>query len=304
MQAKKAARFSLWSAPLLLGIVLAIFAPEVAPRRNNEALFITIVLPFLPLISLSILLSIFARLPVSPLATWAYLSAIIGQTAFILFLLELFLTLPLAEHLWLFFFTFWLLPTGVAVLGIIALGYHTPLRRVGLWRKYPKQANAQLSKWARIPFLIAVITTYSLSGLYVALPESTAQIGMRARIHGALETKLPDITTNVSLVNVFSATHFDWLTSLIRFDATSEEVTQWLRSKCGERPNGRIRGLKSRWSSGFLQSPWSSGIPNWWQPETAERYAEYECDFLDYGEIMIDQTNDERWTVYIYTYDI
>ena len=134
---------------------------------------------------------------------------------------------------------------------------------------------------------------------------------MRARINGVLDTKLlPDSTTNLRLVNVFSAHNLVWLNfpSLIRFHATPEEVTRWLERDCIETSNIRLRALKGNQR---LVSSWSSGVPNWWQPETAEQFVDYECDFREddefmddrRNEIMIDQTNDNRWVVYLYSVD-
>ncbi|MFG6094183.1 hypothetical protein SPB21_02985 [Leptothoe sp. ISB3NOV94-8A] len=307
MQAKKVARFSLRVAVTLIIIISVMLALRAMVDKNDSVLFISVVLPALPLIVLLILLSIFTSLPTTPLVTAVYLTAIIGLIFSTILLLDGFLALPLLNYslpgigdvgVSSFIFNIWLLLISMGLMLITALGYHSGvLGQVGLWRKHPRRDNARPSRWAIIPFIIAMVTIYGLFIIYTVFPELAARVGAKSRIHGSLKTELPDSFTNLRLVNSFSVKHIDWSRALIRFEAASEDVANWLQSE-----NGCFRGTTG--ISELVKSQWSSRLPNWWQPDIAEKYTEYKCDFVYYSRVIVDQTDDARWIVYIYADDI
>ncbi|MFG6101957.1 hypothetical protein U2F10_06870 [Leptothoe sp. EHU-05/26/07-4] len=298
MQRRKVAHFSLWLAILVMGIALGIFKFGVATGKEGYALFIVVILPVVPLTSFLLLLSIFARLPTTPLVRITYPAAIISQTLFTLIILDVFLALPLPlGRLGWLILSLLLLPMVTGAMVIVSMSYRAVVLKKTVWGQSLNRAHAQLSPWAIVLFIIGMIINYGVSFFYVALPEVPAHVGKRARINSALNTPLPDSATNLRLVNDFSAEAFDSPTSLIRFEAASEDVANWLQSE-----NGcfrRTTDIRER-----VKSQWSSRLPNWWQPDIAEQYTEYECDFMDYSSLIVDQTDDARWIVYIYAYYI
>ncbi|MDV3352030.1 hypothetical protein QGP82_25340 [Leptothoe sp. LEGE 181152] len=298
MQRRKIAHFSLWLAILVMGIALGIFKFGVATGKEGYALFIVVILPVVPLTSFLLLLSIFARLPTTPLMRITYPAAIISQTLFTLIILDVFLALPLPlGRLGWLILGLLLLPMVTGAMVIVSMSYRAVVLRKTVWGQSLNRANAQLSPWAIVAFIIGMIINYGVSFFYVALPEVPAHIGKRARINSVLNTPLPDSATNLRLVNDFNAKAFDSPTSLIRFDAASGDVANWLQSEnsCFQRTTD---------ISEIVKSQWSSRLPHWWQPDIAKQYTEYECDFMDYSSLIVDQTDNARWIVYIYAYYI
>ena len=299
MQARKVTRLSLRLAVLLISIAFVIFLFGVATgKEETYVLLISVILPVIPLTSFLLLLSIFARLPTTPLVTITYLAAIISQTLFTIIILDVFLALalPIGGIAWLIL-SILLLPIVTGAMVIVSMSYRAVVLRQAIWRQSLNRANAQLSPWAIVPFIIGMIINYGASFLYIALPEMPAQVRKRARINSALKTPLPVSATNLRLVNDFNIEFFDYPSSLIRFDADSEDVVEWLQSE-----NSCFRRTTD--ISELVKSQWASRLPNWWQPDTAKQYTEYECDFMDYSGAIVDQTDDARWVVYIYAYHI
>jgi hypothetical protein len=120
----------------------------------------------------------------------------------------------------------------------------------------------------------------------------------REAISGLLDTTLPDEIANPHLVE--RGWGIQWHA---RFEADPAEVQAWLDA-----------GVLC-WDPAMTADPTDAPFPtningpvpaeDWWQPGAAEVYAIDVCDTTDpHQYLIIDQSDDSRWIIYVYFSDI
>ena len=125
----------------------------------------------------------------------------------------------------------------------------------------------------------------------------------RLVINLLLDTKLPDHITNIHMTyKVILGPDFG---AYIRFDTAPKHIRAWLATGivCFEPDldaldiNGERKEIQS-----ILEKETGTSR-EWWQPVNAKQYTSGSCDSSPNYRILIDQTNDRQWIVYIHGWD-
>ena len=150
--------------------------------------------------------------------------------------------------------------------------------------------------WIMVGAILAGVVVIAVFVIFGPFGEKSGDEA-RAEINQLLATTIPDSATNLHWDDALA---LEWY-AYARFDAPREDVEAWLADGvvCFDT-------VTETMNEGLLQTPGQLG-PSWWERDKAEVYASDYCpdDYVNHPHLflVIDQTDDDQWIVYLYADD-